>query len=279
MRYKVKKGQKDFIFKSGLPAPEDYSIIAMPNWDTTVFQKEKSNKGFALGFGTACTTDNGWLDLTLVVPPHQMPEVIEQLPGAIRELTSYGFDEFHFADIYAGEGKFELDLNIRLAIFQFMAEIFKAYHFPIIVQTFDPDQLKELRSRGGLPNNIGVFNLRKQNDSALFFLLIRIKWYLEKYRQQPDIRANVFVDEGYKKDCVAISIPNWSSVFDKGLICFARSSTIYPIQLADFAAWSLNREQLILNKPSPTELDIKLLEILSPIVWNYVNIEKKIFSF
>lgn len=69
MRYRIKKEQKNFKFVSGLPNPEDYGIIAMPNWDTTVFQIEKSNKGFTLGFGTPCPKDDGWLDLTLYTPP------------------------------------------------------------------------------------------------------------------------------------------------------------------------------------------------------------------
>lgn len=69
LRCKIKNGQKDFKFVGDLPDPEDYGIITMPNWDTTVFQIEKSNKGFTLGFGTPCPNDNGWLELTLFTPP------------------------------------------------------------------------------------------------------------------------------------------------------------------------------------------------------------------
>lgn len=64
-RHRIEKEQKDFKFVSGLPSPEDYGIIAMPNWDTTVFQIEKSNRGFKLGFGKPCPKDDGWLDLIL----------------------------------------------------------------------------------------------------------------------------------------------------------------------------------------------------------------------
>jgi hypothetical protein len=68
-RHRIEKEQKDFKFVSGLPNPEDYGIIAMPNWDTTVFQIEKSNRGFTLGFGKPCSKDDGWLDLTLYTSP------------------------------------------------------------------------------------------------------------------------------------------------------------------------------------------------------------------
>lgn len=211
--------------------------------------------------------------VAVVVPPKQMPEVLEQLPLAIEELKKYGVSEFHFADIYSGSGE------IRLGVVGFMAKIFEEYRFPIIVQTFDPVTLKELRTRSGLPSKIEVFDLRRQNDLGLLFLIMRVKLYIERHRQKSSVRANVFVDEGYKKDGTAISIPNWASVFADGLVCFARSSTIYPIQLSDFAAWSLNRTQLILDKDKPTDLDLQLLIMLSKISWNYINIDKRSIRF
>ena len=45
---------------------------------------------------------------------------------------------------------------------------------------------------------------------------------------------------------------------------------------ADFAAFALNRTQLIIGKQKRTSIDNRLLEVLSPIAWNYQNIEKKI---
>ncbi|MEM3489059.1 MAG: DUF3800 domain-containing protein, partial [Nitrososphaerota archaeon] len=57
----------------------------------------------------------------------------------------------------------------------------------------------------------------------------------------------------------------WKSVFANGLICFARSPSIPPIQLADFAAFALNRTQLLLGKEKLSPLDKRLLEILSSI--------------
>jgi hypothetical protein len=65
-------------------------------------------------------------------------------------------------------------------------------------------------------------------------------------------------------------------VFVDGLICFARSSSILPLQLADFAAFALNRTQLLIGKEKLSPLDKTLLKILSPIAWNYQNIEKRV---
>lgn len=82
-------------------------------------------------------------------------------------------------------------------------------------------------------------------------------------------RARVFVDEGYKKNGLALRLPFWESVFSDSLICFAKSSSVLPIQLADFAAFCLNRTQLLLGKPELNELDKELLRILTPVAWNY----------
>jgi hypothetical protein len=216
----------------------------------------------------------------VVVPPNQMPEVIEQLPRAIEELRCFtGAEEFHFADIYAAKGRFRgINLQVRLALFKFMAKIFSIYKFPIFVQTFDPTSLDDIRKRAPFPNRVGPFNLTKPNDTALFFLLIRIKQYIEKNRSGSET-ARVFVDEGYKRNGTAIYIPSWKSVFADGLICFARSSSIHPIQLADFAAFALNRTQLLIGKKKLNSLDKQLLEILSPMAWNYQNIEKRVIRF
>jgi hypothetical protein len=144
----------------------------------------------------------------VVVPPSQMPEVLSQFPGAIEELRRLtGSEEFHFAEIYSGKGDFkDVDLQVRLAIFQFMAEIFRIYQFPIFVQTLDPRSLSDICSRAPFPNRVGPFNLEKHEDIALLFLLMRIKWHIERTRWRP-YTARVFIDEGYKRNGIAISIP------------------------------------------------------------------------
>jgi hypothetical protein len=48
----------------------------------------------------------------------------------------------------------------------------------------------------------------------------------------------------FKKSGAAIKIPHFERQFADGLVCFARSDAIQPIQLADFAAFALNRHQV-----------------------------------
>jgi hypothetical protein len=216
--------------------------------------------------------------VAVVVPRSHMPEVLEQFPGALDELSRVApASEFHFGDIYAGRKEFDgLPIEVRLALFKFMATIFRTYHFPVIVQTFDPISLAEIRSGAKFPDSLGPFKLTRPADAALFFLLLRVKWYLQE-QMGPGL-ARVFIDEGYKNSGIAIRIPTFEAAFADGLVCFANSSSIHPIQLADFAAFCMNRTQLLLGKDNLSDLDRQLLEILSPIAWNYVNIDRRIVS-
>jgi hypothetical protein len=214
--------------------------------------------------------------VAVIISAADIGEVLREMPGALDELArACGATEFHFADIYNGRRQFkDLDLNLRLAFFRLMSHIFQLYKFPIIVQTFDPLTLQDVHRRANLPvKRIGPFNLEKQEDLALFFLLLRVKLYLEK--NCPGGRqARVFVDEGFKRNGAAIRMPRFAGQFVDGLVCFARSDTILPIQLADFAAFALNRHQILLSKPELSDLDRELLAILTPMTWNYQNIQQ-----
>jgi hypothetical protein len=218
--------------------------------------------------------------VAVIVSPSQIVEVMQQMPQAIDQLRqSVGADEFHFTEIYSGKKQFKnIALRVRLGLFEFMAYIFSYYRFPVIVQTFDPETLADVRSRSGnrLPDSLPPFDFTKCEDLALFFLLLRLKWYMKETETYPNTKARVFIDEGFKNNGIAIRIPTFDDVFADGQICFVKSSSIYPIQLADFAAFSLNRVQLIGGQNQRSSLDKRLLEILSSLTSNYVNIEKKI---
>jgi hypothetical protein len=214
--------------------------------------------------------------VAVVVPKAQIAEVWSQFPRAIDELKRLtGGCEFHFADVYAGRREFkDLGIDRRLAIFAFMAHIFEIYKFPVIVQTLDPETLRDVRTRASLPQHVGPFNLTKHEDLALFFLLLRVKWHMEQNYLDADRLTRVFVDEGYKKNGAGIRIPPLARVFCDGLICFGRSDTILPLQLADFAAFCLNRTQLLLGKANLGDLDTKLLAIIQPLMYCCQNIPK-----
>lgn len=220
--------------------------------------------------------------VAVIVPPSQSAEIMEQMYGALEELRRYvRADEFHFTDIYSGTKQFKgVDLQLRLKLFGFMAHIFSVYQLPIIVQTFDPETLAHVQSKseGQFPDSVPFFDVNDCGDLALLFLLSRLKRYMQETETFGKVKARVFIDEGFKKNGTGMRIPTFEDVFADSQICFAQSSSIYPIQLADFAAFSLNRTQLLCGKESRSPLDQEFLRILSSVTINYVNIERKEIS-
>ena len=194
-------------------------------------------------------------------PPHLMIEVVEQLPkvmGALREGAPRA-REFHFTDILAGKNDFaNVDLQIRLAAFRFMAWLFAEYRFPVFVQTLDPQGFAEVRHKVSLPDKYGPLRLSDYRDFALVFLLWRIRSFLAAFPVQP-ASAWVFVDEGRLKNGSTIYFRRNAPLFREGIVSFGNSKTVLPLQLADFAAFALNRWQILRNKEQLSELDKLLL--------------------
>ena len=205
-----------------------------------------------------------------------MAELLPQLPGVLSELAQAagGASEFHFTDIYAGKRAFEnVSPSVRLALFRFMSAVFEYNRFPVFVQTMDPDTLRDLRSKFRWPEAFGPLRVSRHEDFALVFLLMRVRAYLQSL-PLAGVAARVFVDEGRLKNGVAFGFPKLAPTFRDGLICFANSKVVLPLQLADFAAFVLNRWQLLRQKSSLTRLDKEFLAIVSPVSQCFENIER-----
>lgn len=107
----------------------------------------------------------------------------------------------------------------------------------------------------------------------ILLLLSRIRQHLKERR--PGVAARVFVDEGFQKNGRAIQFPTFAPEFANGMVCFANSKSIYPLQLADFAAFGMNRTQMIIGKEKLSERDLRFLRVYSRIAQNYQNIDKE----
>lgn len=243
-----------------------------------VFIDDTGSPGLATTSSKLHPERKSWI--AVIIPPFQMAEVLSELPKCLQGLHELiGATEFHFTDIHQGINQFKgIDLSIRLNLFRFMAYIFQHYNFPVIVQTFDPLTLNNLKKVGANTEKVGPFDLRKPSDAALIFLLTRVKWYMESSGRKDSI-ARVFVDEGFKKNGTAICLPSFFLVFADGLICFGSSVSVMPLQLADFAAFVLNRQQLLINKDIMSDLDISFLRIIESVSLNFQNIPVSKIAF
>ena len=213
--------------------------------------------------------------VAVLVPPHQIVEVMDQLPNALSFLKELGLKdpELHFTEIWGGRGEYsKLDLQQRLGVFRFMAYIFTTYRFPVLVQTFDPDNAADVINRANWPDNFGPLKFSDHEDLALIFALLRVRLHL-KSLEGGNATACVVVDEGRLSNGKSIILSGLAPTFCAGAILFASSRLVHPIQLADFAAFVMNRWQLLRVKDRLSELDKTLLEIISPIAECFVNID------
>ena len=216
--------------------------------------------------------------VAVLVPPAQIAEVMDQLPSARSALQELGLNdpELHFTDICGNRGEYrKLDAQQRLGIFRFMAYIFTTYRFPVLVQTFDPANATEVRNRADWPDRLGPLKFSDHEDLALIFALLRVRLHL-KTLTGGNATACVIVDEGRLSSGSSIVLPGWAPTFFAGAILFASSRLVLPIQLADFAAFVMNRWQILRVKDSLSDFDKTLLEIISPIAENFVNIDSAI---
>ena len=130
------------------------------------------------------------------------------------------------------------------------------------------------RGREGLATN--CFDLSSPQDTALWLLLTRVWDYIRTARTDENQRAFVCIDEGFKRPGFSPEIEVMDDGFHDGRIYFASSAELPLIQLADFAAFCLNRSQIAIRRDKRNDFDLQLLQILSPIAGQYVNMTKQL---
>jgi hypothetical protein len=211
--------------------------------------------------------------VAVVVPSQLAPIVMEQMPLALDEIRSEtGASEIHAADVFGKRGEFaDVPVPTRISIFEFMSWIFDRYNFPILVQTLDPDSTLSRYVAAELPLSVGPLDLTNHEHLALLTVLIRARNYLRD--ELPDNVARVFVDEGIVRAGSGIRIPDFEPQMVDGMVCFADSASVFPLQLADFAAYALNRTQLLRKQSELSESDMLFLKIIEPVTRNFRNIE------
>lgn len=215
--------------------------------------------------------------VAVLISPDQMPEVMDQLPKSLTVLSELGLKkpEFHFTDIWAGKGEFgSLNLQQRLGIFKFMTYIFDTYKFKILVQTFDPENSSDILRRAEWPKALGPLKFNRHEDLALIFALLRVRLHLKDFVGE-QASACVVVDEGRFGSGYNLVIPGLAPIFAFDSILFASSRDAQPLQLADFAAFVMNRWQLLRVKNKLTDLDKTFLEIVEPLGSLFLNLDKR----
>lgn len=211
----------------------------------------------------------------LIVSPDERREFAREMAGCTEELTQqFGITEFHFADIYNGKGSWaNIQPDLRLAIFNALAEIASLKHFHFLVQTFHKESLQDNGFIVCNCNNVDGFNLHDHSDAALVFLLIRFKiWAMEISFSLP---VDVIVDEGRKR--AGTESTHWllNGIAVDSMLKYRSSAAEPLLQIADFGAYVLNRSQMLLCKEKRTNLDNQFLLMAEHADLQFLNLEKE----
>jgi hypothetical protein len=142
---------------------------------------------------------------------------------------------------------------------------------PIFVRTFDPESEAFKFFHEKYSGKIGPFDFSNHEHLALLILLIDIQCYLRESKFGKP--ARVWIDEGFFKQAVGVRNKSFEPEFADGQICFSTSDKIPLLQLADFAAFGLNRSQLLLSNDALSRADQRFFQIYSDIASNYHNTE------
>ena len=190
----------------------------------------------------------------------------------------YNANEFHFKDVYNGKNEFkDISLGVRLNILEAFAVFFKEHQFPIVCQSFSPDEYTRNNLVKGVDiQKIDDFNLNNYSDFSLYHLLLRIKSHIADLNVCPK-PFEIIIDQDGKKVNVSRTVNLFGDDLLNRQIQYKSSEDEHLIQLADFAAFCLNRVKWIqqnnshLSKP----IDMTFLELCSRADFNTLNMVKK----
>jgi hypothetical protein len=168
-------------------------------------------------------------------------------------------NEFHFADIYNGYGRWKpLRGDKRnIAVIESFCKIYSEYRWPVYVQTLDN---RTLRDHGivEFKGKIDGLDLSDRRDLSLIFLCMKLKRELMKI----DENLTVIVDEGKYKAGRRFGeaiFRAWPQKYNG----YYSSSALEPLlQIADLLAFCLNRSTHLAMKDQRTETDLAFLDMV-----------------
>jgi hypothetical protein len=216
--------------------------------------------------------------VAVILTSREFATASSELPPALKELKELcGGEEFHMTDLYRGHKSFkDVSREQRLSIIAFLSHIFSRYQYPILVQTLDDVEIKKF-SHPNFQRKIGVLDLRKSGELALWILLHRIQDILGDPCRAIKSPAYVVIDQNQWKNDKSINISGTVSnptVFVEGKI-YSQNSQQFPcLQLADFAAFCINRQQWLMASDKKNEFDLAFLRIISEANFNCINLQK-----
>lgn len=262
---------------SNMASSEEIRRIIENEECACVFVDDTGSQGQMQGLRHMPNDRHTWVGL--VVPPHMGAHVFEQMDGCLNLINSYAdVEEFHFVDIYGGNGKWEdVDISVRLGIFSAFSSIVKRENFRIFNQTLWNDHKAVRYFSRRMPMICGK-EMKHPKICSLVILMIKIRKFLEA---QGWSNVMIVIDEGIEKAGAIKKCDGLWPTFRFGEIHFASSKEVSPLQLADLSAYALNRSQVIIGKHNTGKaswIDSEFMESIYPLLDCYDKVKKRIVT-
>ena len=236
-----------------------------------VFIDDSGSRGTDIGTTHMPSDRFSWVGV--VVPPCMGLTVFENMDCLLLKIRKkYGADELHFVDIFNGKRVWKgVDVDDRMNIFSALSDIIVKENFYLFNRTlYETNAMFEL-ARGIFPKFAGK-DMNKPEVCALSLLLVKVQMFLEEMKWENSI---VIIDNGIQKPGSSMVEKSLSPFIKDGEMFFCSSKDIAPLQIADFAAYSLSRSQVILgrikNNKGISNVDKKFLKAVEPLVNIYDN--------
>ncbi len=176
----------------------------------------------------------------------------------LEETLGAPLPELHFSDIYNRRGAWKsCAAGVNLRVVSFFAEIYRLHRWRVHIQTVDD---RTFADHNYNPSHVvdGI-DLSERDGRALFLLVLKVR----KSVPQPPEPLVVRVDAGRAKAGSLFapkSFRQWGNLYDGRY----ENSRIDPLlQVADFLAFSINRNTHLATKSSITDIDKEFLAMIS----------------
>ena len=203
----------------------------------------------------------------------QVPLTMTRLLAALSATTRAR--EFHFTDVFQAKGEFTgVAIPERLNIFQTFAEAVATLQPSIFVQSIDDATLEAVMSTVDMPSLTVPLSPQSPQGFALIGLLIRACEHVRSMRSGAQ-QAVVLCDHGILQSGIGVHLPICPDVIYNNTIFFIDSRIEIGIQVADFAAFLLNRHQQILQRGTPTDFEKSFLNATVSVLPFFRNVDQQ----
>lgn len=213
-----------------------------------IYFDDSGNPGTKSGSDFLPSSRKAWT--AVIVPSTIAAEIHEGMEIFLDGMRGeFGVDELHFTEIFRGKGHWKtVPENERAKIFYMMSQLMGRFGLPVVQQSASEFTRADhpVTSR---PFRTGEWNTADLSHFGLLMLCSQVSKSARVMRARSprdfDLPFPLFADEGILPAGRDRALPNWADVIEGPKVRFRNSADVLGLQLADFAAFVINRTQWI----------------------------------